>query len=105
LSLLDASTFHLTVQKPTEIYTKISITVSNTFLGKIMPFACPNENACGGELRSISPQSFSPVQARHSVLQQLDLDRVAKWSQETWKCLTWFRPELRSLERHTRQRS
>jgi len=54
-----------------------------------IPLACVNENAYDGKLRSISLQSFSPeVQARHSVLKQLDLNRVAEWSQEKRKCLT-----------------
>jgi len=78
-SPLVASPDYLSVQKPIKTYSKLSITTPKTFsntepsilLGRV------NENACGGELGSISLQSSSPKgKARHSILKKLDLDRV-----------------------------
>jgi len=89
----------VTFQKPTKnLFQDVHTNIQHIFClggwGSPIPLACANENAYDGELGNISLQSFSPeVQARHSVLKQLDLDRVAEWSQEKGKCLTWFRRE------------
>ena len=67
---------YLPVQKPIKTYSKLSITASKTFS---IPHGCVNENACGGELGSISIQSSSSKRkARHSLLKKLDLARVAE---------------------------
>ena len=59
----------------------MSITTSKTFSSteSSIPLGLVNENTCGGELGSVSLQSSSPKRkARHSVLKNLDLDRVAE---------------------------
>ena len=62
---------YLPVQKPIKTYSKLSITTSKTFSSTepSIPLGCINENACGGELGSVSLQSSSPKRKeRHSVL-------------------------------------
>jgi hypothetical protein len=54
---------------------------SKTFLNAepCIPFGCANENACGAELGNISLQNSSAkCKARYSILEKLDLDRVAE---------------------------
>ena len=80
-SLLVACPDYLPVQKPLKTYSKLYVTASKTFSSTepTIPLGCVNENACGGELRSVSLQSSSPKRkARRSVLKELDLDRVAE---------------------------
>jgi len=72
---------YLPVQKPIKTYSKLSITTSKTFssTGPSISLGLVTENACGGELGSVSLQSSSSKRkARHSVLKKLDLDRVAE---------------------------
>jgi len=60
----------------------LSITESKTFSSTqpFIPRGCVNENACGGELGSVSLQSSSPKhKAWHSVVKKVDLDRVAEF--------------------------
>ena len=59
----------------------MSIATSKTFSSTepSIPLGLVNENTCGGELGSVSLQSSSPKRkARHSILKNLDLDRVAE---------------------------
>jgi len=81
LSLFVACTDYLPVQKPVKTYstlcTRTSKLISRT--EPIIPFDCVNENACCGELGSISLQSsFSKRKARRFVLTKLVLNRVAE---------------------------
>ena len=73
---------YLPVQKPIKTYSKLSISTSSKTFSSTepsIPLVHVNENACGGELGSVSLQSSSPKRkARHSVLKKLDLDRVAE---------------------------
>ena len=72
---------YLAVQKPIKTYSKLSITTSKTFWSTepSSPLGYVNENACGGELGSVSHQSSSPKhKERHSILKKLDLGRVAE---------------------------
>jgi hypothetical protein len=81
LSPLVACPVYLPVQKPIKTYSKLSTLASKTFSNTepSVPLGCVNENACGGELGSVSLQSSSPQhKARHFVLEKLDLDRVAE---------------------------
>jgi hypothetical protein len=57
--------------------TRTSKIFSDTEL--LVPFGCVKENACGGELGSISLQNNSSKRkARHFVLTKMVLDRVAE---------------------------
>ena len=48
------------------------------------PLGCTNQSASGGELGSVNLQSYSPTRkARHSLIKELGLDRVAKIT--AWK--------------------
>ena len=61
LSPLVACPDYLPVQKPIETYSKLSITAPKTFsyTEPSIPLGCVNENACGGELGSVSLQNSS----------------------------------------------
>ena len=51
-----------------------------------IPFACVNENACAGELESVSLQSSSSKRkARHFILTKFVLDRVAELTPRNMK--------------------
>jgi hypothetical protein len=70
-SPLVASPDYLPVQKQIKTYYKLPITVSKTFSNTepSIPHGYVNLNACGGELGSVSLQSYFPKRkARHSVL-------------------------------------
>ena len=80
-SPLVACTDYFPVQKPVKTYSTLCTMTSKIFSSTELsiPFACVNENACGGEIGSISLQcSFSKCKARHFVLIKFVLDRVAK---------------------------
>jgi len=55
-SPLVACSDYLPVQKPIKTYSKLFITASKTFSSTepSIPLGCVNENACGGELGSVS---------------------------------------------------
>jgi hypothetical protein len=84
-----------------------SKTFSSTELS--IPLGCVNENACGGELGSISLQNFSQKhKARHSVLKKLDLDRVAELTPRKKKLYNMIRTResvFCKLRKMYRQRS
>ena len=102
---------YLPVQKPIKTYSRLSTTTSKTFSSTepSIPHGCVNENACGGELGSVSLQSSSPKRkARQSILKKLDLDRVAELTPRKKNSTTWFGPErlpFASLGRSAGQRS
>ena len=101
---------YLLVQKPIKTYSKLSIMASKTFSRTELsiPFSCINENACGGELGSISLQNSSPKRkTRPSVLKKLDLDRVAELTpKKKLYNMIWIRGiALCNLGRSTGQRS
>jgi len=81
-SLLLGCPDYLPVQKSIKTFSKLSITTSSKTFSSTepsIPLVHVNENACGGELGSVSLQSSSPkCKARHSVLKKLDLGRVAE---------------------------
>ena len=59
-------------------YTHTQNNITPPTFHNCIPLSRVNENACGGQLGSISLQSSSPKRkARNSVLKKLDLDRVA----------------------------
>ena len=100
LSPLVACPDYLPVQKPIKTYSKLSITASKTFSSTepSIPHGCVNENACGGELGSISIQSSSPKRkARHSLLKKLDLDRVAELAPREKKLYNMIRTRESAL--------
>ena len=83
LSPLVACPDYLPVSKPIKPYFRLSITASKTFSSTehSIPCGCVNENACGGELGSVSLHSSSPKhKAWHSVVKKLYLDRVAEFA-------------------------
>jgi len=103
LSPLVACPDYLPVQKPIKTYSKLSITASKTFSSTepSIPHDCVNENACGGELGSISIQSSSPKRkARHSLLKKLDLDRVAELAPREKKLYNLIRTRECALCKH-----
>jgi hypothetical protein len=62
-------------------YSKLSISTSKIFSSTepSIRLGYANENACGGELGSISlHSSFPKCKAKNSVLKKFDLDRVAE---------------------------
>jgi hypothetical protein len=76
-SPLVACSDYLPVQKPIKTYSKLFVTTSKTFPSTepSIPLGCVYENACGGELGSVSLQSSSPKRkARQSILKKLDLE-------------------------------
>ena len=83
---------YLPVQKPIKTCSKLYITTSSKTFSSTepsIPLVHVNENACGGELGSVSFQSSSPKsKARHSVLKKLDLDRVAELTPRKKKFIT-----------------
>jgi hypothetical protein len=86
-SPLAACPHYLPVQKPIQIYLKLSITASKTFsrTEPSIPLSWVDENACGGEIGSVRLQSSSPKhKARHSVVKKKKLysDRAAEQASE-----------------------
>ena len=99
-SPLVACPVYLPVQKPIKTYSKLSILTSKTFSSTepSIPLGRVNENACGGELGSVSLQSSSPKRkARHSVLKKLDLDRVVELTPRKKKLYNMIRTRESAL--------